>query len=513
MAAPFSFAPRFLTRPPSAEARGARTDLDALLDRMSRRLYPESLPVLASYWLKTVYRAGHKRAWWQQMHKLLQDALRGDRVTERAKGPLGEIRTWIEQNVLHAAKMPAAADEPEQPFRPALRPERLEFYLCRLLNQWLPAEIARLLVDAADTAIPLEDGIPALAVGRALERLLVRERLPRQTLEALLDPKLVSVETAYPADVEIFRDVVLSMLGRTEAPSLSAMPATLLAVAGGVALPGNYRDAVGRAALVRNQGVDELQVPITPAQALHILTADPVRMGSLIVTADGRLWESENLQSGERHIVIYRSKRWLRIDNSADRARLHLPWPETNLYWEGAVHLPVQFELFGREWHSSSLETDGQRSVLHLVSARSLPLAEMVPDGEDPDRRSRPAAVDMAWAELREALAAAVFAKSLGPVEELHRTELIALGRAIFGLAESAHARFPKREALETHLKAVRYHEAEIAPVYGRVPWKVLPPQVQRAVLKRCSDAEMLALCAEVFDQAPEFHPHSSQAA
>ena len=33
------------------------TEVEALLARMRQRLYPETIPVLASYWLKTVYAA------------------------------------------------------------------------------------------------------------------------------------------------------------------------------------------------------------------------------------------------------------------------------------------------------------------------------------------------------------------------------------------------------------------------------------------------------------------------
>ena len=519
MAASFSFARGFMAKPKPVDPDGAREDFEALLARIRSRLYPESIPVLASYWLKTVYRAGHKRPWWQAMRELLRAAIADRVVPDIALDSLREIQVWIEQSVLHAAKVPAAPSESERPYRPALKPERLQFYLGRLLNQWLPAEVARVLIDPAEAAIPPEDGIPALAVGRALERLLLRERLPWETLEALLDPELLTVESVYPADAEIFGDLALMLLGRTGVQAMPTLPAMLLGVASASSLPPGYREAVRRAFLVHNEGVEELRVPITSLDAKQILTAEPVRIGSLVVTRDGRFWESWNLQSGDRHFVIYRSGGRLRVDNSADRSRLHLPWPATPLHWEGSVHLPDGFDLFGREWCPASLETDGQRSVLNLVSSRALPIAEPLPGSEAEDRRSHPAAVDMAWAEFRNALAAAVDDRSLDPVEQLRRSELIALGRAIFGLAESVQGRRSGRDAVEMHLKAIRYHESEVSLTYGRVPWSVLPPAMQVALRKHCADGALRELCAQVFDEAPQpagpshHQPPSSQAA
>lgn len=514
MAASFSFAPRFLGKQAGSDVLAARDDFDALLDRVRNRLYPENTSVLASYWLKTVYRAGHKRAWWQEMHQLLVAAPGSRVLPEFALVSLAEMETWIEQNVLRLAKLPEPPSAPEEPFRPALRAERLRFYIVRLLNQWLPVEVARVLLDPAETAIPPEDGIPPLAVGRALERLLVRERLPRETLEKLLDPELLTAESAYPAHVEIFRDVVLYLLGRTQSPPSPVLPAVLLGVAEGAALPPDYHEAVRRAFLVTNDGAEELRVPVAPPQALHILTADPVRIGSLIVTRDGRLWESENLQSGERHFVIYRPAGRLRMDNSADHARLHLPWPAMPLRWGGAVQLPGGFELFGRQWSAASCELVGDRILLHLVSSQVLPVAEALPSSETGERRAHPAWVDMAWAELRDALDASASDRSIEHIEQLRRSDLVALGRAIFALTESLRARFPRRETVEIQLKAIRYHESEVSLHYGRMPWSVLPARLQISLRKQCSDAVLRDLCVQVFEEAPlPAAPSSFQAA
>jgi len=50
-------------------------DLEALLTRMRQRLYPETLPVLASYWLKTVSASGYGRRQWKELTGLLKRAL------------------------------------------------------------------------------------------------------------------------------------------------------------------------------------------------------------------------------------------------------------------------------------------------------------------------------------------------------------------------------------------------------------------------------------------------------
>jgi len=56
-------------------------DLEALLARMRQRLYPETLPVLASYWLKTVSASGYGRRQWKELNGLLKRAL-GERLLD-----------------------------------------------------------------------------------------------------------------------------------------------------------------------------------------------------------------------------------------------------------------------------------------------------------------------------------------------------------------------------------------------------------------------------------------------
>jgi hypothetical protein len=502
----FSLAPKlasvFSGRPSRVREQ---SDLDALLARMRQRQYRETMPVLASYWLKTVYAGGHKFGWWKDLNRQLKRALRESSLDAPAREGLHDIQTWIQQSVIRTGKAPEPQPPRLHPFRANLTPERLAPYITRLLNEWLPAEVARLLTDESDLANSQESGIPVLAVGRALERLLIRENLSPGTLEMLLQPEFLSPQYVYPADWEILRDVVLARLGRTRAPEPPVTPAAILAVAPGSPLPADYKDAVCNASFVSSRGCEELQVPIRAAQALEILKGDPVRIGSILVTMDGRWWESEKLQSGEQHLLVYRPGGRLRIDYSADHARLTVPWPEPELHWPGTVHFRDSLEIFGRGWQTTSWETDGERTWLRLEFSRAL-VAEVPAPAEVRFRRTRPASIDIAWAALETALAASLYEKSSQPIEQLRHSDLIPLGRAILALAESGKSRWHlKRETIETQLKAIRYFQTEIPSLHGRVPWRILPASLRENLVKMRPDPALAELLSQVFDDLPTF--------
>jgi hypothetical protein len=489
-----------------------RGDLEALLARMRQRLYPETIPVLASFWLKTVYAAGHDRRWWRELNGLLKEVLQDPAVTGPARESLLDIQTWAHPAAFPPPKTSAGLPARMEPLGASPARERLSIYIRRLLNQWLAAEVARLLVDENEAALTQGNGIPVLAIGKSLEQLLLRERLSPEILEALLEPELLSPRYIYPADSEVLWDVILFLLGRTGAPAPPVMPATVLGVAEGSPLPGNYGESVERALFVRGREGEQIHVPIEAADALEILKGDPVRIASVIVTMDGRWWESESLQSGEQHAVIYKPRGRLRIDYSADHAKLVVPWPDTQLRWQGAICFGEPFELFGREWHEASWETDGGHTWLHLEFSRALAAAEVQPAEGTSLRRSHPASVDMAWAALETALAASMEQRSCEPLEQLRRPEFIPLGRAIFGLAELArHGRPLRRDNFETQLRAIGFHEAELSLSYGRVPWRILPALAQARLLKIRRDAAWLSLANQVFDGLPDALHHGDR--
>jgi hypothetical protein len=482
----------FVKQPKASCVEG---DLEALLVRMRQRRYPETIPVLASYWLRTVYASGYGRRHWKKLHRLLKRAL-GDLPDAPSSQAIEDIQTWIQQSALLTRRPSRRPSPRSERICATLSSDLLQPYVNRLLNEWLPVEAAR---------FPIGGGIPALAIGRALEGLLVRERLSPRALEMLLQPELFSPHDVYPADAEILQDVVLSLLGRTWAPPQSVMPAALLCVASDSRLPANYGEAVRHAFLAAQPGGEELHVPIAPAEALEIGKVDPVRIGSVIVTMDGRWWEAVSHQNGEPHSVVYRPVGRLRIDYSESHVRLRVPWPETRLNWSGSIPLPDTFEIFGREWHLSQWEQDAERTWLDLKFSRILPMTEMVPAGDARWWRLRPASVDLAWSALENALTSSLVQGSSEPIERLRHPDLIPLGRAISGLASSLMSgRLRPQEAIETQLRSIHFLEAQVSSKYGRVPWRILPAKARASFSRFRSSPQLLELLNQVFDSLPE---------
>ncbi len=204
---------------------------------MRQRPYPETIPVLASFWLKAVFERGYGLRRWKQLNSLLRRVLSQQRLDEFSRQAILDIQTWIQQAVLTTRELPPFPHPRLDGTCATLTSDRLPVFIRRLLNEWLPVEVARLLITESVPSLTQEDGMPVLAVGRALERLLVREYLSPGTLEMLLQPELFSPHYVYPADLEMLQDVVLSLLGRTSAPLPSVMPATLLCVSPEAPLP------------------------------------------------------------------------------------------------------------------------------------------------------------------------------------------------------------------------------------------------------------------------------------
>jgi hypothetical protein len=478
-----------------------RTDVDALYERMERRLYPETTQALALYWLKTLWNKGYTRDEWKRLDDLLEERLASDTEPECRRQAFTELRTWI-GDARHEAGQSSrgSSHSASAPQRSPLDAEALVRYLVRLMNEWLPVELARLLIADEEAGEEPDSGIPAVATGRALERLLRRERLTAATLEAMLEPGLMSPRLIYPGDYEILRDVVLYLLGRTEASASPIMPAALLFIAPGAHLSSNYAAAVEQATLVEGQETEELQVPIAPDQAIEALTGEHVRITSRVVTMDGRWWEADRLSGGEQNIITYRPAGLVRIDYTADHARIQVPWPEARYQWSGLAHFGPVVHVFGREWNIGQWEQDADHTWLHLIFSRWLAPEEMGLEAR-PQQRATPAAVDLAWAALEDTLALCFHEKRADPIDKLRREEMIPLARAIFALMEAASDAHLRDDAtIEARLRAVGFFATAAGAAYGRVRWRVLPGAVRKILLT----PSLYPALSEIFEGLPE---------
>jgi len=467
---------------------GPAVDLSVLLERIRQRRYGESVPVLASWWLKTVYYAGHKRAWWDELDAAIGKVADSSSLDTTAANAVRDIQMWVRGAILPKQTAPKVQPLLSPPFRLDLRPHEAAPYLTHVLNQWLPEEVARLLTSDGEFASSNESGLPALAVATVLERLLLREHHSPASLELLLEAAWLSPKYAYPADVEIFCDIVLALLGRTAAPPPPVLPATHLF--------GEFASVVSRALLVSSEDGDELHVPLDAAQTLEVLKHDPVSIESIVVTTDGRWWVSARLQRGQESVIVYRPGERLRIDFTSEHARLVVPWPNSEMRSAGVVHLPEHVSLFGREWRGRAWERSAEGTWLHLEFSGVLTLPETVKSDNYRARRLRPAWIEIAWSEVEQALAS-------GSVDQLHRADLIPLARALERLMECLiRPRLISRGDFKRSLKSLHYMHGTVAPVYGRIPWRVISAPARKALLKRRGETAVAEVVAEIFDGA-----------
>jgi hypothetical protein len=477
-------------------------DLEALLARIRQRRYPETLPVLVYYWLKTVKASGYGRRQWKKLSSLLKRVLNEQLPDTPSHQAIVSVQTRI-QTVLLAGQPPRHQPPQSERIFATLSSDLLAPYIRRLLNEWLPAEAARLLVNGSASSLAADGEVPLLGIGRALEGLLVRERLSPRALEMLLQPEPYSPHYVYSADTEILQDVILFLLGRKWASPWSVMPGELLCVAPDSLLPANYREAVNHAFLVPRLGGEEVHVPIPPAQALKILKDEQLRIGSMMVTMDGRWWEAVGLQDREPHSVVYRPVGRPRLEYLTNHVKLRVPCSETWLSGHGDISFPPTFKIFGREWRLSHWEQDAERIWLHLVLSHVL--TDTVPAGDARWWRLRPVSADLVWSGLENALASSIVQGSSEPIERFRHSDLIPLGCAIFELATSLiRRRLPPCEVIETKLRGIRCLEAQVSSKYGRVPWRILPEKVHASLFKIRSHPELVELLNQVFDSLPQ---------
>jgi hypothetical protein len=110
------FASGFFVKQPKASC--VEGDFEALLVRMRQRRYPETIPVLASYWLRTVYASGYGRRHWKKLNRLLKRAL-GEHLPDAPRQAIVDIQTWIQQSALptrRPARVEVVIDQQGVPF-------------------------------------------------------------------------------------------------------------------------------------------------------------------------------------------------------------------------------------------------------------------------------------------------------------------------------------------------------------------------------------------------------------
>jgi hypothetical protein len=472
------------------------TDFKNLQERMRQRAYPETAPVLAYFWLRTLYLSGYDRSEWNQLDELLREALnRG--VVRAYSAILADIRFRIREDGLLSRDAPPP-DAPALGERTSPGSDALGPYFVRLLNEWLSKEIAQVMIEEND-----DQGIPALAAGRALERLLVRQQLSPAGLDIALDASSFSPRFVYPEHYEILRDVVLFLLGRTAPVPAAIGQACLLSTAPDAKSFDDYADAVAHATVSGTRDAEYLEVPVTPAHSKVLLHGPGFGVASIVVTLDGRWWQAHTFRGGEQNAVLYRAGGRLRIDFSGQQVTLRVPSLERHISLSGAGALPA-VELFGREWRTIEWDQDPDCAWLVLASTAMLPVAKLAPGAEKGLRRCRPAFVDMTWTALEGALSSALEQRNCTPVEQLRRDEVIPLGRSLFALADTLAVRGRTTEAVEGRLVAAAFHVSALEPVYGKVPWRVLPKRSRDALLGRGLYPLLEDRLRAVFVEVPE---------
>ena len=109
----------------------------------------------------------HNRAWWDELDRSIKKFVARDACGVKAD-TIREIQDWSRQAILTQRKLPTVQPLLRPPFRPDLTPGEAAPYLARVLNEWLPAEVARVLTGEAEFGGPMESGIPAVTVAIAL---------------------------------------------------------------------------------------------------------------------------------------------------------------------------------------------------------------------------------------------------------------------------------------------------------------------------------------------------------
>jgi hypothetical protein len=369
-----------------------REDVRLLLERARSRSYPETINVLAFYWLMTI-REKYTLEHWSVL-KALVPRLRGpgNSLGYRETRAVEKAAEWIgstgpsKQRGLRANLVASFTSAQLAP--PGFVSQA---FLEMLFHEWLPERILEKyghhMVSGEwesedwyeEIALCLEEILrPQLAFAdietvRDMDKLQNRRQTPveqilewrrrRQAgLESLVTVPLHDAGAIDPKQREILNDVILYLLGVTApAPATAPGYAWFFPAPVGDSLPRDAAEQVSEFPLSPEYTCrSTLFVPFKrwaglpqPEDRLK-----PLSIHSLLLTPDGRVWEAHHLEqaAGTAAGVVYQAAGKIDVKPTAQGFVLRVPmvsWPEEIGAQFGREH---DLELYGGRWHMKQFE-------------------------------------------------------------------------------------------------------------------------------------------------------------
>ena len=392
--------------------REVRRDVRALAERVRRRSYPDTMLVGVFYWLLTL-REVYSEEHWPVLKREIERILgSGAGLASPELPAFKRALEWIQlsgptnqKSVRRNNLVPPFSSEHLAP------PDFVaQAFLERVLNEWLPERLlekygTRVVSPGwtieswyEEVATCLEEilrpmaSFPDVETVQRLDKIrglpptptddILRWRRKRQaTLESLVRVSLADAAAVDPKDREILNDIVLYLLGVTEPPP-AAEPGYAWLFPGplGANLPSDLAQQVCEYPLpAAYASSPSLFIPIKRWRLLDPLVdrIHPLRIQSILLTPDGRIWESQQLEqdAGSPPGVMYRAIGKINVEPTAQGLFLRVPissWPA-----EISPDLAdrMSFDLYHRRWRMRRIEAsaDGVFAVYSPAPASARP--------------------------------------------------------------------------------------------------------------------------------------------
>ncbi len=389
-------------------------DIRCLRDRARRRSFPDSLPVLAYYWLQTLRESRGPEHWamlGQEIRNLLREP---DAIAPAESQALEAADRWVGASEPRSARKARGAGLfvafTSGHFAP---PQfRSGAFLDTLLNRWLPAALAEKYADRTipddwtdstaneEIAVCLEEilrpwaSMPDIETAQALDKLQKRQPTPAEeilrwrrirqaSLESLVTTALPDASIADPKLREILNDVVLYLLGSLEPPPPAESGyAWLFPAPRGANLPADLAKQVCEFSLPQHYaGSTELFIPVTWPEPRWGDRNQALSIQSTLLTPDGRIWEAHRLeqQAGCSPGIVYRSYGVVELFRTDDGLFLKAPI----FAYPGEVDpgASQEFKLYGRRWHMHRIEASAEGGfTLYKSVPQSVPPSVLNPE-------------------------------------------------------------------------------------------------------------------------------------